>query len=334
MVTEVAENIYRIGIPLPENPLRELNSYFVRGAQGKRNLLVDTGFRRPECREVLLDGLAQLRALPEETDLFITHFHADHMGLAEEICGQSSRVYVEEHDLAYLKRIVAPGGRYDRACRFEAEGFPSAALERFYATDPAMKMNVTRVTERFAAVRDGDTLDAGGCAARVLWMPGHTPGNAMLWLQERKIMFTGDHVLFDISPNITFWETSPDALGDYLQSLKKAEKYPVALALPGHRGSGEYQARIGELLEHHARRMEEIGRILCERPGLTAYETAGAMRWRIRADSWEAFPLSQKWFAMGECLAHLDHMCALGLAVRREIGGVRRYYACGEQAAE
>ena len=57
MVTEVAENIYRIGIPLPENPLRELNSYFVRGAQGKRNLLVDTGFRRPECREVLLDGV-------------------------------------------------------------------------------------------------------------------------------------------------------------------------------------------------------------------------------------------------------------------------------------
>lgn len=31
MIEEVAKNIYRIGVVLPGNPLKELNSYFIRG---------------------------------------------------------------------------------------------------------------------------------------------------------------------------------------------------------------------------------------------------------------------------------------------------------------
>lgn len=48
VVEQVKENIYRLGVTLPQNPLRELNSYLIRG--GERDLLIDTGFRRPECR--------------------------------------------------------------------------------------------------------------------------------------------------------------------------------------------------------------------------------------------------------------------------------------------
>ena len=50
MVEEVYRNIYRIGVVLPGNPLRELNSYFIRGEQS--DLLIDTGFRRPACRNL------------------------------------------------------------------------------------------------------------------------------------------------------------------------------------------------------------------------------------------------------------------------------------------
>ena len=40
MVTQVAPNLYRIPVPLPGNPLKNLNAYLIRG---HRNLLVDTG---------------------------------------------------------------------------------------------------------------------------------------------------------------------------------------------------------------------------------------------------------------------------------------------------
>ena len=45
MVKEMAKNIYRIEVPMPDNPLRILNSYFIRGEE--RDLLIDTGFPAP-----------------------------------------------------------------------------------------------------------------------------------------------------------------------------------------------------------------------------------------------------------------------------------------------
>ena len=51
MIEEVAENIYRIEVRMPGNPLKALNSYFIRGDE--QDLLIDTGFKLPECREDL-----------------------------------------------------------------------------------------------------------------------------------------------------------------------------------------------------------------------------------------------------------------------------------------
>lgn len=45
-------DIYRIEVPLPDNPLRYLNSYVLFGPE--RVAVIDTGFNRPECREALL----------------------------------------------------------------------------------------------------------------------------------------------------------------------------------------------------------------------------------------------------------------------------------------
>ena len=110
------------------------------------------------------------------------------------------------------------------------------------------------------------------------------------------------------------------AASDYLDSLRLARKYPVRLALPGHRKTGDYAARIEALLAHHERRLAETEALLAEHPGMTAYETAGKMRWKIRAASWEEFPPSQKWFAVGECMAHLDYLRLRG-RIRREMDG-------------
>ena len=43
MAERISEGLYRIPVPLPGNPLRELNSYLLTG--GERAVLIDTGFR-------------------------------------------------------------------------------------------------------------------------------------------------------------------------------------------------------------------------------------------------------------------------------------------------
>ena len=44
-VVEILPGIFRLPIPLPRNPLRELNAYLIRGRD--RSLLIDTGFHLP-----------------------------------------------------------------------------------------------------------------------------------------------------------------------------------------------------------------------------------------------------------------------------------------------
>ena len=38
---------------------------------------------------------------------------------------------------------------------------------------------------------------------------------------------------------------------------------------------------------------------------MNAYRIAAGMTWDIDCDTWEEFPIAQKWFATGEAIAHL-----------------------------
>ena len=69
-------------------------------------------------------------------------------------------------------------------------------------------------------VEDGDVLHRGGFSFECICTPGHTPGHMCLYDREKRVFLSGDHVLFDISPNITCWSTMHDALGSYIESLR------------------------------------------------------------------------------------------------------------------
>ena len=88
MLTKVAENIYKKVVPLPNNPLREIDSYIIIG---DKNLVIDTGFNRPECEQALRSAFDELEI--KGTDLFITHLHSDHCGLVGKFADKNSTVY-------------------------------------------------------------------------------------------------------------------------------------------------------------------------------------------------------------------------------------------------
>jgi glyoxylase-like metal-dependent hydrolase (beta-lactamase superfamily II) len=306
MIEQITDTLYRIPVPLLGNPLKELNSYFIRGDEG--DLLIDLGFRTPECRAALTQGLAELGSKPERRDILLTHLHSDHSGLANEFVGPERRIFISEGEKQYLGRILAGETSKPIHDRLASEGFPENLLKHIEATNLGRIKSLDRLTPQFRGLLDGEILRVGAYSLQTVVVPGHTPSNAMFWIEEQRILFTGDHVLFDITPNITTWTGVEDALGDYLDSLCKTLNYPADLALPGHRKPGNYQERVRRLLEHHEHRLAQSLSIVAETPGLTAYEIASRMTWEIRADSWETFPAIQKWFAVGECLSHLDYL--------------------------
>ena len=91
--------------------------------------------------------------------------------------------------------------------------------------------------------------------------------------------------------------TGETRCANILQSLDKILPYEIDWVLPGHRAPFQnHRRRIAELKEHHEIRTEEVATIL-RRGSRTAYQVASEMTWDIDCESWEDFPLPQKWFA-------------------------------------
>ena len=153
LVEQVADGIWRIGVELPQNPLRELNSYLIKGKENGRDLLIDTGFRREECREALFAGLRALGSSPERLDILLTHLHSDHTGLAREAAGTDSHIYISGTDLAILKDGFTPERPLRLAEQFRAGGFPEDEMKKTQALNPAVRYKLDQVDDRFVPMR-------------------------------------------------------------------------------------------------------------------------------------------------------------------------------------
>lgn len=324
MVDEVYRDIFRIDVVLPGNPLKATNAYFIKGDES--DLLIDTGFRRKECYDALEEGLRILGSDLKRRSVLCTHLHADHSGLADQFAGPRQKIYMGAVDQKYRTIIYDPVRREVKRKRYLDEGFPRETLDLIYSTTPAVKQAMPGDT-KMEALRGGDRIKVGNYTLHTVLVPGHTPGNCMFWIEEEGVMFTGDHILFDITPNITEWDGMPDSLGCYIDSLRDVRNYPVKRALPGHRKEGDYRARIDEIIDHHERRLTDTVSVIEEHPGITGYEIAGLMRWKIKARNWDEFPATQKWFAVGECYSHLDYLVRRGRIRREEKNGQIVYFS-------
>ena len=134
MLTKITDTIYKQVVPLPNNPLREINAYLI---VGEKNLLIDTGFNRPECEAALQSAFDELGI--EDTDLFITHLHSDHCGLVPKFATKNSTIYASETDGELINFEV--GNLYWRILDdlFIKYGFPKADFGRNTDIHPGRK---------------------------------------------------------------------------------------------------------------------------------------------------------------------------------------------------
>lgn len=301
--------IYRMLIPLPENPLKTLNSYLIKSEN--RNLLIDTGFNRPECHEALIENLKELNVDMEKTDIFLTHLHSDHTGLINKIAHKNSKVYIGKIDYEYMFENLEGFNWEESEKRFASEGFPYEIIERLRDTNQAKIFAPDGMFESIL-VEDGYKFNVDKLEFTVILTSGHTPGHTCLYLEKEKLLFSGDHILFDITPNITSWLRVKDSLRNYIESLEKIKKLEITKTFPGHRATSDnVYSRIDEIIEHHKSRLTDTLEVIKEKSakeGLTAYEIASFMKWNMRGKSWTEFPDNQKWFAVGETLSHLDYL--------------------------
>lgn len=325
MVETILPGLHRIEVPLPDNPLKSLNSYVIKN--NGRFLIIDTGMNRSECEEAMLSGLKELGVEPEKADFFITHCHVDHTGLLARLATDSATVYFNQREANIInasdeKRAARQQTQTDAYIR---AGFAMDELERSTNSHPARRYG-SRRRYSFHILKQDDQINTGDYIFRVIETPGHSPSHLCLYEEKHRVLVSGDHILMDITPNIAYWPELDNPLEAYLASLEKVADLEVSLLLPGHRSLAEdHRSRIKEIQEHHQARLAEVMAALEDGPK-TAYQVAPWITWDVRHDSWEEFPPSQKWFALGETLSHLTYLVERG-RIKKTIKGNEAIYS-------
>ena len=171
--------------------------------------------------------------------------------------------------------------------------------------------NVTR------ELHDGDELQFRDRTLRVHHRPGHSPSDTVLWDSDREMLIAGDHLLAHISSNPLVSrplsgdpdQPRPQALVQYIDSMRITREMPARLVLSGHGDPIlEHAELIDERLRMHRRRAARIHQILDARP-LTAYEIALRM--------WGNVAVTQAYLTLSEVLGHLDLLVQAGQATEQ-----------------
>jgi glyoxylase-like metal-dependent hydrolase (beta-lactamase superfamily II) len=226
----------------------------------------------------------------------------------------TSKVYISRIDSKVFNENIDWQAMLDYALH---NGFQLEELIRAVESHPGLKYRPKKIPE-FTLLDDGSIIQIGDYRLKCLLTPGHTEGHICLYEEEKQILFSGDHILYDITPHIESWAYEINSLKNYLESLDKVRNLHVKIVLPGHRNFfTDLAGRIDELKNHHETRANEVLEVLGKNT-MSAYDIAGGMTWDIDCESWEQFPITQKWFAVGEAIAHLLYLESEGRIKRHK----------------
>ena len=302
MIEKIFDTLYRVEVPLPENPLKALNSYIIMG--DGRFLIIDTGLNREECKNAMTMALNELQVDLNKTDFFLTHLHADHSGLIGDLVTNSAKVYFNKKEFSAMLSDKRWQALY---AFFISNGFPHDEFMRAMDTHPGHRYGLDKDVD-FYFLEEGNRVEIGDYSFECIATPGHSPSHMCLYEANKKILISGDHILLDITPNITHWPELGNSLKFYLSSLEKIYSLDIDIVLPGHRRIwNDHRQRIKGLQEHHKTRLTEVVAALQDGEK-TAFQIAPYIKWDIGFKTWEEFPPAQKWFAVGETIAHIYYL--------------------------
>jgi len=183
--------------------------------RGERpHILVDPGHIRNELGEPCLDSLTQ--AL--ESDGFSmggvglvigTHSHPDHIEAAESVVAKSGALFALSREEDEFYRNI--GKMF-----FQAFGARPPQVEPYFFLEAG---------DLSLGARD-DRL-----SIKVLLTPGHSPGSVSLYLEEDRILITGDVVFAGSVGRTDFPGGSPSLLRKSIDELSQLD---VEYVVPGH----------------------------------------------------------------------------------------------------
>jgi glyoxylase-like metal-dependent hydrolase (beta-lactamase superfamily II) len=234
-IENITDNLFLITLPMPFR-LRPVNIAAL--VDGKRVTLFDTGLNLGDTFPRVEDALKEIgRSVRDVEDIFITHYHADHCGLAgkiKELSGaviHMSEVSKQVRDDNHDQNTVA-----DTVKKFYTkQGIPEDRVDSYliflrYSRRATVPFQIDEFLDFGREYRVGSTT------VEVLPSPGHARDHVCYFFRNEGILLSGDHLLpesqFNLRPDLFCPEFH--SAQSMLDSLTRIEELPVARVLPGH----------------------------------------------------------------------------------------------------
>ena len=308
-LTEVAAGVFELRLPIPfEDGL--VNVFlFTHGDEAD---LLDCGMNAEESLDLIHRAREQLGARRLRR-LMVTHIHPDHYGAAGVLAGDGlADLYIHRLEVPLvhpryveLEHLVRQVKRY-----LLVNGVPPDEAEVLSNSQRALS-EVVKTAEPAVQLDGAELVDMGGHSLRVEWTPGHSPGHICLFGTEHGgILFAGDHVLPELSPNIGLHpQSTPDPLHEYLDGLRRMAALKPEIVLPAHgRPFSDIGGRVDALIAHHRRRLDQVTRIVGR---------VEKSAWQVALDLWgPRANLYERRLALQEGLAHLQALAVEGRVIK------------------
>jgi glyoxylase-like metal-dependent hydrolase (beta-lactamase superfamily II) len=311
----VRPRVWSIPVPFPGNPMRYTLAYSVLTEQDC--IVIDPGFDSDDGWEHLVGGLRRAGLGPGDvTGIVATHFHIDHLGMARRLAaasgawiglGVEERRYISDYSDA-AEEVLADQRR------MAVWGVPEGRIPEAAMTEASLAQ-LKDLADADIRLEDGAFLPVAGLRLRVQATPGHTPGHICLWDDGRELVFSGDHVLPRISPNVSLEIRGMDnPLLHNLTSLQKLVDSPGHEVCPAH----EYRfrglsTRAVQLHQHALERSAEVLEAVQQQPFPTVWAVARMLTW---SRGWDSLSGLQLRLALSETAAHLAYLQSLGTDTR------------------
>ncbi len=312
---EVAPRIHWLRMPLPF-ALDHINLWLLADDDGFA--LVDCGYGDGPTRALWEQHFATLLAARPLARIVATHCHPDHVGNAAWLSARTGAPVAMTHaEFLTAHALAGQHGGYGAAptiALFRKHGMAPEHIAAFDARGNPYRRGVPELPATFDRLLDGDTRTLGGTAWTVVEGHGHSPEHASLFSRERGVLISGDMLLPKISTNVSVWAPEPDGdpLRRFLDSIAAFETLPPdTLVLPSHglpfRG---IPVRVAQLRAHHDARLSELAAAVGAAHAPVSAADVVPVLFRRELD------LQQRYFAMGEAIAHLNRLWRAGRVVR------------------
>ena len=310
---EVAPGVRWLRMPLPF-ALDHINLWLLADGDGWTQ--IDCGYGDTSTRELWDAHVATTLDDRPLHRVIATHFHPDHLGNAAWLTQRfACPLFMPQAEFltAHLVSSGAAGYNNETVCDFFADhGMTDDHLVAMRARGNNYRRGVPELPTAFRRIIPGDAIAIDGKSWRAIGGYGHSPEHIALHCAELRICISGDMLLPKISTNVSVGPAERDGnpLARFLASIDAFRTLePDTLVLPSH-GLPFIGAalRVAQLEAHHVARLAELEAAV-DSPRSAAELLPVLFRREL--------DLQQRYFAMGEAIAHLNYLWHAGRLARK-----------------